>query len=246
MQIWQKYLENTVNAETHYVDYPRQEVLGMLEQPASFILEIGCSTGATGREAKRLNPQCKFWGIEPRRKAAELARQRLDKVMVGMFEDFDLSAEGISLHSLDAVIFADVLEHMYNPWRVLTDINRYMRPGAQLITSIPNLGNIANINDLAEGRFAYASEGVLDITHIRFFTVEEMQVMLQQTGYRPAFVSYCFHPALLSIYQRCAAEAELAPEKKFTVEFGATQIRDRTLSQVANLCSFACVLRSYA
>ena len=65
-------------------------------------------------------PGAKVWGLEINQSAAQQAATKLDRVLVGKFEDFDLQAEGIAKGSLDGVILADVLEHMYNPWSVLT------------------------------------------------------------------------------------------------------------------------------
>lgn len=67
-----------------------------------------------------MNPACQIIGIEPDEGAAKLAAQSLDRVLCGKFEDFNLESEGIALGSVDTVVAADVLEHMYDPWHAMT------------------------------------------------------------------------------------------------------------------------------
>lgn len=167
-----------------YHDHPRHELLRLLERPPRRVLDVGCATGATGELIKAAWPEAHVTGIELNRAAAERAKSRIDQVLGEKLEDIDFAAAGITLGSLDCVILADVLEHLYDPWDALLRIKPLLAEDAQVLVSLPNARNLWLINELASGRFSYTSEGLLDITHIRWFTRTEMEKMLRETGYR--------------------------------------------------------------
>jgi GT2 family glycosyltransferase/2-polyprenyl-3-methyl-5-hydroxy-6-metoxy-1,4-benzoquinol methylase len=166
-----------------YPDVPRKEVVSQFARTPRRVLEIGCATGATAAHLKTLYPCVWVAGIEMSEAAASVARERMDQVIVGKFEDADLEGQGIVPGSIDTVIVADVLEHMYDPWSVLVRLKPYLTPDAQVIASIPNARNLWLMNELANGRFPYAPVGLLDITHIRFFTRIEIEKLFAETGY---------------------------------------------------------------
>jgi 2-polyprenyl-3-methyl-5-hydroxy-6-metoxy-1,4-benzoquinol methylase len=156
----------------------------MYSNTPAIILDVGCAAGSTAALLKRRFPKSRVWGIELNRAAAQLASQKLDRVLVGKFEDFDLEKEGIVKGTLDAVLLADVLEHMYNPWDVMVKLRPFMSATGQLLISIPNVRNLLLMDELSKGNFTYASAGLLDITHIRFFTFKEILRFCRETGYR--------------------------------------------------------------
>jgi len=81
-----------------------------------------------------------------------------------------------------------VFEHMYDPWKALVGLHRFLTPDAQLVASIPNLRNLWLMHEVTEGRWQYEIEGLLDVTHIRFFTFREMHRLFAETGYHIEFV----------------------------------------------------------
>lgn len=185
VHVWQS-LGETAGERDHrefYTDLPRQEVVAQFGHPPRRVLEIGCATGATARHIKSIYPGAWVAGIELSEMAASMARERMDLVIGEKFEAADLEAHGIGPGSIDTVIVADVLEHMYDPWGVLIRLKPYLSADAQVIASIPNSRNLWLLNELAHGRFPYASVGLLDITHIRFFTREEIDKLFAETGY---------------------------------------------------------------
>lgn len=167
-----------------YHDNSRKELLSLLERPPRRVLDVGCATGATGELIKTAWPGAHVTGIELNRAAAERAASRIDKVFDRKLEEIDFAAEGIPAASIDTVILADVLEHLYDPWDALLRVRPLLTEDAQVLVSLPNARNLWLINELASGRFPYAAEGLLDITHIRWFTRAEMEKMLRETGYR--------------------------------------------------------------
>ncbi|MEW6677854.1 MAG: glycosyltransferase [Pseudomonadota bacterium] len=166
-----------------YPDVPRKEVVAQFGRPPRRVLEIGCATGATALHLKAIYPGAWVAGIELSEAAAAVARGRMDLVISEKFEDADLEGQGITPGSIDTVILADVLEHMYDPWGVLVRLKPYLTADAQVIASIPNARNLWLLNELANGRFPYAPVGLLDITHIRFFTRAEIEKLFTETGY---------------------------------------------------------------
>ena len=183
--VWEQ-LSDLVDADLKgaYHDHARKELLLLLERPPRRVLDVGCATGATGELIKTAWPTSHVTGIELNRAAAERAATRIDKVIGEKLEDIDFTAEGIAPGSIDTVLLADVLEHLYDPWDALLRIRPLLSEDAQVLVSLPNARNLWLLNELASGRFPYAAEGLLDITHIRWFTRTEMEKMLRETGYR--------------------------------------------------------------
>jgi O-antigen biosynthesis protein len=167
-----------------YHDHARKELLLLLERPPRRVLDVGCATGATGELIKTAWPDSHVTGIELNRAAATRAAERIDQVLGDKLEDIDFAAAGIAPGSIDCVLLADVLEHLYDPWDALLRIKPLLSEDAQVLVSLPNARNLWLLNQLASGRFPYAAEGLLDITHIRWFTRVEMEKMLRETGYQ--------------------------------------------------------------
>lgn len=167
-----------------YHDHRRDDLLRMIDHVPRRVLDVGCATGATGELIKTAWPSSEVIGIELNQAAAARARERIDKVICAKLEDIDFAAHGIAPGAFDTVILADVLEHLYDPWAALLRIKPLLSADAQVLVSLPNARNLWLLNELACGRFPYAAEGLLDITHIRWFTRVEMEKMLRETGYK--------------------------------------------------------------
>lgn len=183
--LWEQ-LSNQEDADLKgaYHDHARKELLLLLERPPRRVLDVGCATGATGELIKTAWPDSHVTGIELNLAAAARAAERIDQVLGDKLEDIDFVAAGITPGSIDCVLLADVLEHLYDPWDALLRIKPLLSEDAQVLVSLPNARNLWLLNELASGRFPYSAEGLLDITHIRWFTRVEMEKMLRETGYR--------------------------------------------------------------
>jgi 2-polyprenyl-3-methyl-5-hydroxy-6-metoxy-1,4-benzoquinol methylase len=168
------------------------ELLGLLDLPFRTVLEIGCGRGATGRMIKEQYPGTTYIGIEIDREAANEARKVLDHVVTCDVERFSLEDAGIPSQEIDLVIFADVLEHLYDPWKVLRSLHAHLRPDGAVVASIPNAQNVRLLQNLTNGFWTYGNQGLLDATHIRFFTLIEIGKMFTGSGYRiDQMVSSC-------------------------------------------------------
>lgn len=162
----------------------RDDALGMLSFEPRFVLDVGCYSGGAARSLKDAYPQCRLWGVEPDAGAAELARPLLDKVIVATLDRVDWGAQGLRAGDIDTVFLLDVLEHMYNPWQALETLRGIVDARAQLVISLPNVRNLFLLRDLMNGFWRYRDSGLLDSTHIRFFTEHEALRLIYQTGFR--------------------------------------------------------------
>ena len=123
----------------HTLD-PDNAPVGLLEMvnPApKRVLDLGCFCGGSGRWLKQRFPGCEVVGIEMVDKAAAIAAQAYDRVIAGTFEKVDFEAEGLAAGSFDAIIAADVLEHIYNPWQALLRLKPLLAPGGAIYVVCP-------------------------------------------------------------------------------------------------------------
>ena len=143
------------------------------------ILDVGCGTGNLGAALKRRENEC--YGITISKSEAELAKSKLTQVIIADIET--MQELPFPEHFFDVVIFADILEHLKNPPHPLQLVKRYLKPQGLMITSIPNIANIRIRLNLLCGRFNYELVGILDNTHLRFFTMKTAKELLISAGY---------------------------------------------------------------
>jgi SAM-dependent methyltransferase len=183
--VWRTHLGATPSKFiAAYYGNPRPEVVDRLGITPTCLLEIGCGSGATGRLVKERFPDCKVIGVEANASAAALARSHLDVVFACTFEDLDPTSADFPAGKVDAVILCDVLEHMVNPWATLEKLRQVVAPGARILASIPNVRNLIHLDQVLRGQWQYQDQGILDVTHLRFFCLKDMQRMFTETGFR--------------------------------------------------------------
>ncbi len=146
------------------------------ERPAE-VLEIGTATGYLSSEMSHLG--CNVTGIEQDPEMAEVAREHCDEMIVGDVESLDLTALG----PYDAIVFGDILEHLRNPKEVLQRVSGLLKPGGKVLISLPNIANIWVRLNLLFGRFNYTRVGILDESHLRFFTLQTMKQLADDSGF---------------------------------------------------------------
>lgn len=172
-------LDDHGKTEAYYQMFNRT-LAAMVEESATTILDVGCATGVLGEHLKSQKPR-EVWGIEIVPHAAEQAKARLDRVIEGNIEQI-LPLPGVGEH-FDAIIFGDVLEHLQNPLTVLQNIRGHLKPGGDLLVCVPNIAHWSVLGELLQGRFPYAEAGILDATHMRFFTPSSFRDLLAEAGY---------------------------------------------------------------
>jgi len=182
MYVWQTHLGTDAPFDTRYHTNPRTEIMSFIAEPPGTVLDIGCGGGATGRLVKDKFPGTRVVGIEINAGAAEHARGVLDRVVCAGVDDVD-PARDMPDERISTVLLLDVLEHLYDPWRALQRIHGWLAPQTRVIASLPNIRNLATLSELAGGHFEYAENGVLDVTHVRFFTRASLRDLFEQTGF---------------------------------------------------------------
>lgn len=160
---------------------PSKNLIDFIEEDkeAEFhVLEIGCDLGATLLSIKNKYHNCKVYGMEINSAAVNIAKNIID-VREGNIEEEKLLFE----EKFDYIIFGDVLEHLHNPQKVIRFCKILLKKQGCIIASIPNLMHISVMQQLLNGRFEYQNTGLLDSTHIHFFTYYEILLMFQKEGY---------------------------------------------------------------
>jgi tetratricopeptide (TPR) repeat protein len=162
----------------NYYKNIRHDLIPLVPENANCILEVGCAEGMTGNELKK-RPGVFVAGIENNETAAELARKVLDDVITGDIESMDIP---YSPSAFDCIIFADVLEHLVNPLDALKKVSKFLKKDGTVIMSIPNVQFYGVVHQLIEGNWTYQKEGILDETHLRFFTFKEIEKLVKEAG----------------------------------------------------------------
>lgn len=143
------------------------------------VLEIGCGTGATLLEIKNRYKNANIYGIEINKNACKIAKNNCN-LIVGNIEQIELSYQN---DFFDYIILGDLLEHLNDPWKVLGNIRKYLKKDGFLIASIPNIMHASISKELIKGSFSYTNSGILDKTHLRFFTLKEIQKLFEGNNY---------------------------------------------------------------
>jgi trans-aconitate methyltransferase len=157
------------------------DLLDSIPDHAGLVVETGCGAGALGAEYKRRCPQARYLGIEQNAEAAKLAAGRLDRVIVGNAEQLDAP---ILAGTVDVLVYGDVLEHLVDPWRLLKRHASWLAPGGIAVACIPNIAHWSVYVELLRGEWPYASEGLFDRTHLRFFTLKSINELFRSAGLR--------------------------------------------------------------
>jgi GT2 family glycosyltransferase len=159
-----------------YYDLLRPEILKLVSTDAKIILDVGCGSGRLGAALKE-RQQARVAGIETDPAAAAVAQGRLDRV-------YKKSCQGFPVGNLeykpDCIIFGDVLEHISNPWHTLKNFAGALAKDGTIVASIPLVDHPGVIRNLQRGIFQYRKAGILDATHLRFFTQTSIFQMFAQ------------------------------------------------------------------
>ncbi len=160
----------------------REELARFIPPAAGRVLDIGCGTGGFGSTLRHSGAVREMWGIEPVPAAAEEARTVYDEVRIGFFPD---DALDLPARSFDTVFLLDVLEHMVEPAEALTAVLPLLAEDGVVIASIPNVRHFSVWWPLVRhGSWTYTETGLLDRTHLRWFTSRSMQELFETSGYR--------------------------------------------------------------
>ncbi|MBI3772166.1 MAG: methyltransferase domain-containing protein [Gammaproteobacteria bacterium] len=161
-----------------YYFHARPEILQLVPTSAVRVLDVGCGAGVLGATIKS-RQSAEVHGVELMSDAANKAAGSLDRVWNLPIESaLPELADGY----YDCIIAADVLEHVIDPWATLTALKEKLSPDGKMVVSLPNVQNWEVVSSLLEGKWDYRSEGILDRTHLHFFTRKSVEELFWNAG----------------------------------------------------------------
>jgi 2-polyprenyl-3-methyl-5-hydroxy-6-metoxy-1,4-benzoquinol methylase len=167
-------------AELTY-DLDRDELVPFVPLGASSLLDIGCGAGRYGAAVRRSRPEIELWAVEPDPPHAEAARTKFDHLVMGGFPDV---VDELPRAHFDVVTFNDVLEHLVDPAAAITATRPLLAPGGRVVASIPNVRHFSVVWPLVRhGTWTYHEAGLLDRTHLRWFTKKSMTKLFTDLGW---------------------------------------------------------------
>jgi 2-polyprenyl-3-methyl-5-hydroxy-6-metoxy-1,4-benzoquinol methylase len=159
------------------------DLLKLMPPNAARVVEAGCGVGALAREYRKANPGCDYIGIELEPELADLARRHCSRVLEADLEQMS-DAELDAIGSCDCWVFADVLEHLVDPWRLLARLSGRLTHDGCVVACIPNMQHYSVVARLATGELYYQDNGLLDRTHLRWFTRTTVMKLFEDAGFR--------------------------------------------------------------
>jgi SAM-dependent methyltransferase len=202
-----------------YYTGDRPDIRALIPAGARRVLDVGCGAGTMGTILKQ-ETGAEVAGIEVFEEAACVAEERLDGLhRVNLQGTIELPYPA---GHFDAMTFGDVLEHMHDPHDVLRQLRRWLADDGTIVVSVPNVKHWTVIGDLlVHDRFRYSDKGLLDRTHVHFFTLEELDEMLESCG----FVATALRATTIEM-----CPPTLEPLADFAARFG--QSRDEVLQRL--------------
>jgi len=163
----------------------RDDILRLIPGEARKILDVGCSIGGLGEQIKqKIRSEVEVVGIELDEQMAKVAKEKLDQVIIRDVERINL-ADHLAPNYFDCIIFADILEHLENPWDVLKNVKSFLNNEGIIIASIPNVRHYTTIINLViKGYWPYRERGIHDKSHLRFFALKNIRDMFQNAGFK--------------------------------------------------------------
>ncbi|MEQ9353941.1 glycosyltransferase [Coleofasciculus chthonoplastes] len=180
-----------------YYRHIRKEIVSVVPKNALKILDVGCGAGMLGKALKEQNPRRYIVGIELNDSAFYYATKNLDQTYHSELETFE---PPFNQGEFDCIIFADILEHLREPWTIARRYAAFLRFNGTMVASIPNIRHLPTLRQVVElGSWQYQDEGILDRTHLRFFTKKDFVELLYQADVECNSVFYLGGKELYSL-----------------------------------------------
>jgi len=173
-----------------YYNAFKWQIVPLIPEGPHAVLDLGCGAGIFGRRLREQNKAREVVGVEIFDEAADEAAKHYEKVYVGDVEQIDLDYPNY----FDFVICGDILEHLNDPWRMLGRIKTWLKTGGHVLVSIPNVRYWRVLRDLVfRGDWKYRDAGILDRTHLRFFTKKSFLRAVREAGYSVAYSGFLIY-----------------------------------------------------
>ena len=174
-------LDNLLVKPDDYYVQTRPEMLQYIPSTARHILEAGCASGLFGMQLKQRS-NAEVWGIEFDPESAKSAREKLDHVLCG---DISELIDELPDEYFDCIIFNDVLEHLVDPFNILLKSKSKLNKDGMVVCSIPNIRFLYTLKRFVINKeWKYEDAGIMDKTHLRFFTKKSIDHMFTSLGYK--------------------------------------------------------------
>ncbi len=217
------------NAPKDYYRQERRDVIQLIPDGVKRVLDVGCAEGILGKELLKRGAE-EVVGVEIVPEVCRRAEKNLTSVICGDIEQIELP---FKKDYFDCIVLADVLEHLREPLDTLKKLRRYLSNDGLIVSSIPNVRYIEVINMLVEGYWRYAEQGVLDRTHLRFFTLKEMKRLFSEAGYEITYIATNLDPR----YDKVRNLGD-------TLSFGRVTIRGLSPEELKDLFVFQYILQA--
>lgn len=175
--------ERPLMAQTPAHSIVNHDLLGLMPTGAQRVVEVGCMHGALAQAYRRINPAVHYTGIDIDPDYAQVAATHCQRSLAVDIERLP-APEFDTLFPSDCWVFGDCLEHLRNPWGLLRRIRDRIDASGRMVVCLPNAQHWSVQMRLASGRFHYEDSGLLDRTHLRWFTRLTMVEMFQEAGWR--------------------------------------------------------------
>ena len=215
------------------IDYYRQErkdVEALIPKEARRILDVGCGEGILGKRLLEKGVK-EVVGVEIEQAVCEKARENLSRVICGDIEEIDLPFEE---GYFDCIVFADILEHLKDPLSVIKKLKKHLKDSGVVVASIPNVRYYQVINMLVDGYWTYGDYGILDRTHLRFFTKKEILALFKNAGFEITTITGNVDPKYYTVCNSTPAE----------ISFGRISLKDLSSEEIKDLFVFQYLIKA--
>jgi len=175
-------MQNTafIDKDSHYYVRFKWWMLPLINDGPNIVMDLGCASGVMGRKLLETGKAKEAFGVEIFESAAAEAATIYKKVHVGDIEEMQLDYNG----AFDYIICGDILEHLRDPYKIVRLLSIWLKPGGSLFVCVPNVRNYRVLRSLVvHGKWEYVSAGIMDRTHLRFFTASSCKQMLVDAGF---------------------------------------------------------------
>lgn len=167
--------------DSHYYTRLKWWMLPLINGGPNVVMDLGCASGRMGEKLLEAGKAKQVFGVELFDGAAQEAARVYTKVHIGDAEELELDYR----ECFDYVICGDILEHLKDPYAVVRKIHTWLKPGGSIFVCVPNVRNYHVLKALVfRGKWEYVSAGIMDKTHLRFFTRSSCRQLLIDGGFR--------------------------------------------------------------